>query len=81
MVIERAGAASLRMKVFAVPFVAFKPTLAVGFAPVEVETATPRNRRSPETFIFVEEMFNAVKTPVNVDEPNRASDDVLYSVK
>jgi len=37
MFTARAGAASLLIKVFAVPLVAVRPTLAVGFAPVEVE--------------------------------------------
>ena len=36
-----AGAASERMKVFAEPLVADVPIVAVGLAPVEVETAVP----------------------------------------
>ena len=35
--VDKAGAASLLMKVFAVPFVAVSPTFAEGFAPVVVE--------------------------------------------
>jgi hypothetical protein len=46
------GAASLRMKVLAVPFVAVVPSEAVGFAPVEVETAAPAIVREPPTFKF-----------------------------
>ena len=41
IVTESAGAASLLIKVLAEPLTAVRPTDAVGFAPVELETSSP----------------------------------------
>ena len=54
---ERAGAASLRIKVFAEPFTAESPTEAEGFAPVEVVTVSPFSVRRVDATIFVTVKF------------------------
>ena len=60
---ERAGAPSLRKKVLADPFTAVSPTLAEGFAPVEVDEpapsqATPTRQIVPEAFGKVNDLFS-----------------------
>ncbi len=58
---DSAGAASERIKVFAVPFVAAVPTVTLGFAGVEVVTKSPFKLSLPEKSPFVEDTFAATK--------------------
>ncbi|MEN9342047.1 MAG: hypothetical protein RIQ54_303 [Candidatus Parcubacteria bacterium] len=66
---DSAGAASERINVFAVPFIADKPICAVGFAPVDV--AYPASFTNCETEVVANAVVIAV-APVPVITPDMA---------